>query len=162
MELDSYVLSQEDLDWATLLSDWWTTRLPVELTVPLVNRFGEPILVFKDNSVHRLDLERSVVERLADSWEDFATRADVGTNADEWLRMSEIDRARRAGLLLDTGQCYGYAMPLVLGGQASLENTRVKSIREYYSFLADLHRQISDLPDGTNIQLNILDGTQPR
>ena len=152
MDLNDYILSQEGLDWSALLADW-EHLLPPELTVWMVNRFGEPILVFEDGTIHRLDLDGGVVERLADSQAAFATAADDERTAEDWFRISEVDQAVAAGLVLEPRQCYGHAVPVVLGGECTATNTRVKTIEEHFAFLADLHRQIRDLPDGAQIRL---------
>ena len=106
MDIGEYLLDREGLDWSRLL-EHWDHLLPDELTVWFANRFGEPILVFEDGSVHRLEPR----------------------------------------------QCYGYGVPVILQGEYTLENTRVLQVEEQYAFLADLHRQIRDLPDGTQIRL---------
>lgn len=152
MNLADYILEHEGLDWPALLSDWEHLVPPV-FTVWMLNRFGEPIFVFEDETVHRLDLDGGVVERLADSRDAFAVAADEGGNAEHWFRVSDVNQAVAAGLMLGPEQCYGHAIPKVLGGECSAENTRVKQIAEHFSFLAQLHRQIHDLPDGARVRL---------
>ena len=66
-----------------------------------------------------------------------------------------IDRLVAAGMLLGFGQCYGYTISPVLGGDYSVENTFVIPIEEHYSFNADLHEKIRDLPDGTPIKFKV-------
>jgi hypothetical protein len=143
MDIGEYLLDREGLDWSRLL-EHWDHLLPDELTVWFANRFGEPILVFEDGSV---------LQRLADSREAFASAIDEGQNAQHWLRISEVDRAVAGGIRLEPRQCYGYGVPVILQGEYTLENTRVLQVEEQYAFLADLHHQIRDLPDGTQIRL---------
>lgn len=152
MNPKDYLLEADGLDWAMLLADW-EHLLPPELTVWFVNRFAEPIFVFEDGTVHRLDLDGGVVERLAESRDAFAAAADEGQNAERWFRSSEVDQALAAGLVLGPQECYGHAVPVVLGGACSAENTRVMEVAEKFAFLADVHRQIRNLPDGAQVRL---------
>ena len=151
MNVNGYLLDPSDVDWATLLGHWHHL-LPEEVEVWFVTRFGEPVLVLGDGSVHRLDIERAALERLADSRYDLPRVLDEGGATDIFM-MELVDAAANAGMTLGPDQCYGFATPVILGGEYVAENVRVKSIAEYYAFLADLHEQAHDVPDGTPIRL---------
>jgi Domain of unknown function (DUF1851) len=66
------------------------------------------------------------MERLADSRDDFATRIDVGDNANNWLMIPLVDQCVAAGLTLSQDQCYGYKIPPIevgqCGGRYAVEN----------------------------------------
>ena len=156
MNLSDYLLPQEGLDWSRILSPWGRL-LPDEVTVWFANRFGEPFLVTQEGAVHRLNVELGELERLAESREDFALRVDGVGVAQDWFMTPMVDAAEQAGLKLEAGQCFGFAVPTVLGGAYDVENVRVKSMAEYHAFLAALHDKIKDLPDGTEIQLHFED-----
>jgi hypothetical protein len=49
----------------------------------------------------------------------------------------------------------GATLPFVLGGAYSIENLRLKHYKENLYFNASIASQISDLPDGTPIVLDI-------
>jgi len=48
------------------------------------------------------------------------------------------DRCVNAGITLAEGQCYGYRIPPLLGGEYTPENIYPTDIAQYYSLLADL------------------------
>ena len=150
MDLNDYIIDHEGFDWATILEPW-EHLLPEVCTVWIVNRFGEPTLMFDDGSVHLLDLELGAVKRLADSRDALGKLADDAQYARNWLQAAGTEAAEAAGMQLGPGQCYGYAQPLVLGGTGSVDNIRLKPIAEYYAFMAGLHGQIADIPDGGRV-----------
>ena len=158
MNLADYLLEMDGLDWVELLSNW-DDLLPTELTVWFANRFGEPFLVFEDGSVHRLDVDGGVIERLAESRDAFAARIDEGDNADEWLRISDVDAAVSAGLTLSPGRCYTYLPPFVLDDGDPKRRPCVLPLIEAHGVLADIHRQLRDVPDGAPIVLR--EGPRP-
>jgi len=58
-----YLIDQQGLDWAKLLSTWhWL--LPREFTVWLVNRFGDLFIAVDDSTVHMLDIGAERLRRL--------------------------------------------------------------------------------------------------
>jgi hypothetical protein len=43
-----------------------------------------------------------------------------------------------------------------LGGEYDIGNIKPVDIRDYLDFLADVHQQIADLPDGARVELRVL------
>jgi len=150
MNLSNYLLDQEGHDWSDILSDWdWL--LPSEFTVWMVNRFGDVIFVSADRAVHLLDIGAALVKQLAVSREEFIAKVDVDDNADNWLLISLTDKCVASGLKLDRGQCYSFKLTPVFGGEYIVENIHVIDFEVNFSLLAQIHRQIRDLPDGTQV-----------
>jgi hypothetical protein len=161
VDLRDYILPADGLDWVALLAPW-DPLLPDELTPWFLNRFGEPLLVFADGSVHLLIPELAKLERLAPSRHALASVIDEGGRAEALLRLSEVDVLVRRGLTLAPGQCYGFSIPLLMHeGRRTVENVRVWDIPLYFAFLADVQRQARDLPDGTKVRLRPR-STRPR
>ncbi|WP_227818216.1 DUF1851 domain-containing protein [Nitrogeniibacter aestuarii] len=152
MNISDYLIDQAGHDWAAMLSDWaWL--LPEDLTVWMVNRFGDIIFVPDDGSVQLLDIGAGVVTPLADSREAFCTLIDTGDNADNWLLISLTNECVAAGLTLPPGQCYSFRVAPVLGGKYEVGNIEVVDLAVNYGLLAQIHQQIKDLPDGTRVNL---------
>lgn len=156
MALLDYLIDQAGIDWNAVFRPWhW--RLPPTFTLWLVNRFGDAFIVSDDGSVHVLWTDSGACERLADSRDQFATLLDSGNHARDWLLIPLVDRLVAAGLVLGTGQCYGFKMPPIVGGDYVVSNVVVYSLAEYLAFLADFHQQVKDLPDGQNVTFRFVD-----
>lgn len=153
---DDYIIDHSNVDWPGMLSPWHRL-LPQDFTVWLMNRYGDLFVVMDDSSVWMFDVGCGTFERLAISRDDFCNQLEIDENRNNWLMVPLIDRLVAAGMLLGSGQCYGYTISPVLGGDYSVENTFVIPIEEHYSFNADLHEQIRDLPDGTPIKFKVVD-----
>lgn len=152
MNLSDYLMDQQDQDWAGILADWaWL--LPSDLTVWMVNRFGDIIFVPDDGTVHFLDIGAGSARQLAGSREEFFTQIDVGENADNWLLISLTDNCVASGLTLGPGQCYTFKVAPVFGGKYVPDNVGVGDLVATYSLLAQIHKQIKDLPDGAKVRL---------
>ena len=154
MLLTDYLIEQQGKDWAELLSGW-VPPLPESFTVWMVNRFGDVFAVFEDGSVHMLDLGTGVLERLADSREQFCDLVDQEDNAKAWLMIPLTDACRNAGFTLSDNQCYGFKVPPILGGKYEMENVVPCDLSVQYSFMADIFRQTKGLPEGTKVEIVI-------
>lgn len=118
IDIRHYLIDQAGKDWADLLFGY-AGILPAAVTLWMVNRFGDLIIVFEDGSVHLLDNGSRVINRLASTHDEFIQLIDEGDNAENWLMISVVDRCVRAGL---RNQCYGFKMPAILGGNYELAN----------------------------------------
>lgn len=119
----------------------------------MVNRFGDVILVTADGRVSYFDSVVGEVRQIAASREDFASRA--GDNAGDWFMIPLVDACVAAGLVLQAGECYGYIISPALGGEYAASNVRPIPLAEHYALHADIHEQIKDLPDGTEVELRV-------
>lgn len=155
LSIHDYLLPQDGIDWSAVLRSWhWL--LPREFTLWMVNRFAECIIVVADGSVHSLHVGEGELERLADSRDDFAERIDWENNANDWLMMPLVDELVAAGMTLGPGQCYGFKLPPIVGGSYGRENIAVKSIEDYLGGFGSIHKQLKDLPDGTEVVFKII------
>lgn len=156
MNLEDYLTKQSGHDWGELLTEWhW--RLPADFTLWLVNRYGDLFLVLEDDSVHMLDTSGGTLECVADCRDVFSTKIDQGDNANQWLMIPLVDDCVGAGLVPGPGQCYSFKQSLVLGGEYSISNTEVCDLSIHYSIHGQIHRQIKDVPDGTNVNIRVDD-----
>lgn len=155
-----YLLDTSGRDWETLLAAWaW--RLPPEFSVRLVNRFGDLFLSLPDGSVRMLDVGGGLLERIADSWDDFREGLLDPDTAENFLLIPLVDAAVQAGLHLAPDRCYCFKRPVVLGGEYAPSNVGTISIDEHYAFTGSLHEQLRDLPDGTPIEFEIVNDPPP-
>lgn len=119
-QLAKYAIEHADVDWPHLLS-YWAWLLPREVTVWIMNRFGDLFLVLGDSSVHVLDVGMGSLRRVADDRDDFAVRIDEGDNANDWLMIPLVDKLVESGLLLRPGECYSYLELPILGGDYTVK-----------------------------------------
>lgn len=155
MNIQDYLIDQAHLDWSELLQSWgWL--LPGNFTLWLVNRFAELIMVYEDGSVHMLRSDAGEVIRLADSRDHFSNLIDLDDNAADWLLIPLVDQCVASGMLLREGQCYAFKLPPLLGASYELDNIYAAHIAEYLPYLADIHKQLHGMPDGTKVKIKIV------
>ena len=153
MSIEDYLIN-DNVEWSQVLAPChWL--LPSELTVWLVNRFGDLFFVLDDGTVHLFDVGCGSIEQVAESRDDFCDKIDQDDNANQWLMVFLADQLVAAGKILPPGHCYSYVVSPVLGGEYTVENTMIIPIHEHYGLHAGIHQQIRDLPDGTPVRIRI-------
>ncbi|HEX4612513.1 MAG TPA: T6SS immunity protein Tdi1 domain-containing protein, partial [Urbifossiella sp.] len=88
---------------------------------------------------------------------EFCARIDEGTTAHEWLMIPLVDQLVAAGVVLAPGTCYGFKTPPVLGGEYAVDNVGPLPIPDYLGAYGSIHKQLRDLPDGTQVVLEVTD-----
>jgi len=154
MSIHDYLIDHREFDWRSFFAEW-TWLVSNEFTVWLMNRFGDLFLVFDDGSVRMLDVGAGTLKQVANSRDDFRAQVDEENNANEWFMIPLIDQLVAGGVTLEEGQCYSYKKLPVLGGDYTVDNTCVLPVAEHYGAFGSIHKQIKDLPDGTEVVIKV-------
>jgi hypothetical protein len=153
-KLTDYLLDTEGANWGDLLASWaWL--VPPQFTIWLTNRFGDLFMVLDDDSVSMLDVGSGSLQRLADNRDHFSDLIDQDDNANNWLMIPLVDKLVEGGIQIGPGECYSYVQLPVLGGDYTVQNTRVVSLAQHYKAFGPIHQQIKDLPDGTRVTFRV-------
>jgi hypothetical protein len=155
VSIHDYLLDQSAVDWPAVLEPW-TWLLPDDFTLWLANRFCDLFIVTSDGSVHMLDVGAGTLSRLADNRDDFCSKIDEGDNANHWLMIPLVGQLVAAGIHLLPGQCYGFKIPPVIGGEYTIENCAAISIPDYLGSTGSIHDQLRGVPDGAHVRLRVI------
>jgi hypothetical protein len=74
-------------------------------------------MVTTDGSVHQLLIGEGTFTKVAQSRAAFTQKRDENGNANDWLMIPLVDQLVAAGIILEHGQCYGFKVPPILGGE---------------------------------------------
>jgi hypothetical protein len=74
---------------------------------------------------------------------------------EEWFKEADEQAAAGRGLKPNAIQCIGFSVPLVFAESGSPDTPYVADLYEHISFLGDINRQISSLPDGAKVRLHV-------
>lgn len=133
--INDYLIEPTGHDWPALLASSMKL-LPEGAGVWAVNRIGDVIGVAADGAVYWLDVGTEQVARIAASRDDFMVKINEGSNAKQWLATPLIDDCVAAGMTLQPGQCYGFKVAPLLGGDYVVENMEPMALAEHYTRLA--------------------------
>ena len=146
-DTDVYRLDTTGVDWGNALRTWrWL--LPPRFSVLYVNYFADLTLLFEDGSVHWLDVWNGCLMRLGDNRDAAAEWILNEDNARVVLVLPVVNLLRRKGVLLQPGQCYGFKVPLVSGGEQKLANIGPMPLVEYLIAQGEVHERHQVQPLG--------------
>jgi hypothetical protein len=147
---DDLLIEDPTLDFQRLLADWkWL--LQGQYRVVAGTKFGDWFIERPNGAVEILDATDGSLRQLAESTAAF--RASINTQArqEEWLLSLLVLSLHEKGVIPGPGQCYGFKIPLILGGKAITDNVQVMDLVVWVSLCGQLHEQLSRLPPGGRI-----------
>ena len=159
MLIQDYILDHDSVDWQAMLAGW-SWLVPPSFTLWIVNRFCDLFIVTPDGAIHMLDVGAGTLAKVANDRADFARRIDEANNANQWLMLPLVDQLAASGATLLPGQCYGFKIPPVMGGQYSIENCADISISDYLGATGSIHKQLQNVPDGSQVVLKVINPPQ--
>jgi len=141
-----------ELDVERLLGEWkWLCAEPVKLVAR--NVFGDRFLREINGTIFRRNAAAAKRTKVANSEVEFRELARRKEMRDEWFAETDELAAASRGLMPNKAQCIGFTTPLVFQEAGQFNSPYVTDLYEYVSFLGDLNRQLSVLPDGAKVRL---------
>ena len=106
-----------------------------------------------------LDTGTGLVEQVASNRGQFEETVRSSPDlVDEWFLPPLVKRLHAAGKKPEAGECYGFTiLPVFAEGKYDVENMFVVPVKEQFVGMADVHRQLADLPDDTAVQVKVVD-----
>ena len=137
--------------WSWLVSEPWTLLV--------CSMVGGVFFEKRDGPVHWLDTGTGLVEEVASSRARFEETVRTSPDqVDEWFLPHVVEKLHEAGKKAGAGKCYGFViLPVFAEGKYDVDNMFVIPVAEQFVGMADLHRQLRDVPDGTAVQVKVVD-----
>ena len=152
--------SVDHLDVERLLSEWrWLC--PHKMTLVARTAFGHLFLRNEAGAIFWLNSDVGKLTEVAGSESQFLEMADTNDKRREWFAEPDIQASARRGLNPNSLQCIGFSVPLMFAESGSPDTAYVADIYDYISFLGDLNRQVSSLPDGAKVRLRVSPSNLP-
>jgi hypothetical protein len=150
----------EGLDVEQLLADWrWLC--PDQMILVARSSFGDLFLRNSAGEVFLLEVAVGKFFRIADSESQFRELAETEQKREEWFTETDQRIAESRGIVPGPLQCIGFSTPIVFAESGYSGNAYVADLYEQVSFLGDLNRQISSLPEGTKVELRVKPEERP-
>jgi hypothetical protein len=143
-------VNPEGVDLDGLLSEWrWLVDDSFEPV--LISALGDLFLRHSDGRIFWLSSGWGQLTEVANSAEEFKQLMVQRENAEEWFVPGLVGDILAAGKRLGPGQCFGYNVPPVLGGEIEPDNFEPTDLQVHFGILGQIQRQVKDLPPSTPI-----------
>ena len=144
-----------DTEALSQLRSAWSWCLPKHFEVLLVTAFGDVFFEVVDEGIYWLNTGTAEVEPIAADRGEFKAKLE-GEEGEEWLLPDLVQELQSEGKVCGPGECYTYAiLPIFAEGKFETWNFKPVAVAEHFGVTADIHRQISELPDGARLEISI-------
>lgn len=109
----------------------------------------------RPGKIFKLDIAIGQMREVAGSEAEFRNLASTKEKREGWFAESAELAAADRGLKPSGDQCIAFKTPIIFAEGGGPDNAYVGSLYEQVSFLGDLNRQLSQLPEGSKVQLRI-------
>lgn len=118
---------------------------------------GDGFLSDPSGAVWWLNTGEAKLSKIASSRNEFQELLKKKENKDLWLMYPLICQFIRSGKVPLLGQCFGFKTLPVLGGKYDADNMIPIKMSEHFGVTGDIHQQIKDLPEGTTVEIKVVD-----
>jgi hypothetical protein len=133
-----------------VVEEWlWLVSKDAEPMLPTA--CGDLFLRLPDGSIAFLDTYVGSCDAVALSYGKWKVMLNEQEKLEAWFRGGLIGDLLESGLKRDPGQCFSPLVPQVVNGSWEPSNFHVCDLLVHLSTLGQIHRQVKDLPPGTNI-----------
>jgi hypothetical protein len=144
----------DHLEVERLLSEWgWLC--PLRMALVARTAFGDLFLRNEAGVVFWLNTAVGKLTEVAGSETEFREMAETSEKRKEWFAEPDLQACAARGLNPTSSQCIGFSVPIVFAESGSPDTAYIADLYDYVSFLGDLNRQISSLPDGAKVRLRV-------
>jgi hypothetical protein len=130
----------------------WSGVEPVEIVTE--NDFGNLILKDKNDHFWRLCPEDVYCDVVAKSIVEYNALIEDDEFLDDWFMPELSAEAEKKLGSLDANRKYYMITPGILGGEYEGKNLKITTLAKTIRFSGDLGKQVKDLEDGAEVQIN--------
>ncbi len=133
----------------------WTGLVPLRIVKR--NLFGNLLVEHENGTVWRITPEELTCELVTDSVHSLPALFSEAEFHEDWEMEGLVHRAELAAGRLEDSEAYCLQLPIPLGGNYNAESIVKLDLVVLHRFAGETAHQIRDLPDGTEIQIRIVD-----
>ena len=140
------VINQINESWS------WVIEKPKQVLA--INKFGNILVRNESDLIYRICPEELEAEVVAEGKDNYLALIKDEEFIEDWEFKPLLDEAIQTLGELEDKQVFCFKTPAILGGEYSIENIGKISFDELISFSGDLAKQIQDVPDGQQVNIN--------
>lgn len=139
-ELESLFIEVQPVDILRAIDGWKWLSL-AGLTVIATSAFGELFLLDNAGTVFQIDTIDGSLRKVATSIRELVAMLDSPQVRDDLLFEGLIAGTRNKGLILESGECYDFEIPPILGGSMGVDEIQKLPFVVKLQIAGQLHEQ---------------------
>jgi hypothetical protein len=135
----------------------WRWKVGGAARLVLLTRAGDAFVRQANGHVWWLECGGGSVTEVATSTAAFEAQLDEPEARSQMLLAPVIEASLRRDGPFPPGSCLGFTQLPILGGSYGLENRWRSPAHEHFALTGDVHRQLRDTPDASQVNVRITD-----
>ncbi len=154
MQIENYLKNIKNLDSQRILKEWrW---LVGDMSILSLTKAGDLLLKDSGNKLWFLDVGNGNIKLISNNFSDLFNRKLNEDVINEVLLPQLIDNLE-SEYRLKSNEVFGYRLLPIFGGHYDNKNMYPLDIYEHYELCGEIHLRIKNLPDGTAIQMKVIE-----
>jgi hypothetical protein len=154
MQIDYYLINFTNLDSKRILNEWYW--LVGDKSIIFLTKAGDILLKDADNKLWFLDVGNGELKLISNDCSDFLNGNLEDKLIQELLLPKLIDDLETE-YSLKFNEVFSYTLLPIFGGKYDSKNMYPLDIYEHYELCGQIHFKIKDFPDGTVVQMKVVD-----
>lgn len=151
-KISKYIVNFDSCNVEKILVEWkWL--IGDSLTPILISCIGDLFLIDTNEKIYWLNTGEGKIEFIAKNRTEFIDKLTNKTLVNEFFMCELVERIFESGILLAQNQLLSYKKLPIIGGEYIVENFYKLTIEEHFSITGEIHRQLSNLQDGTEVKV---------
>ena len=156
INLDDLTVKFSDVP-ADKLTKHWIWLIGKDKTPIIVSAIGDMFLQAGNEKIYWLDVGGGELKLVAEGTLDFEEKLKNFEQVNDWFMIDLTTDLRLSDKKLKEGQLYSYKKLPIIGGDYAVDNFAPLDIVEHFCYTGDIHKQTKDLPDGTKVEIRIVE-----
>lgn len=156
VNLDDLTVKIKDVSVDKLIADW-TWLIGTDKTPIMVSAIGDMFLQDDYKRIYWLDVGVGELKLISERIQDFEEKLKNIEQVNQWFMIDLISELRLSDKQLNKGQLYSYKKLPIIGGDYTVDNFAPLDIVEHFRYTGAIHKRIKDMPDGTKVEIRIVD-----
>jgi hypothetical protein len=135
----------------------WLWKLQDQRRLFLISVVGDLFFIGNKDEVNWLDVGSGDLQTIAEDVDDFKQRLHDSENIENWFLESIVQELYKSGQTLADNEVFSYKTLPIMGGDYNVSNFAPTDMSVHFTLAGQIHEQIKDLPDGTQVNLKVVD-----
>jgi len=153
--IEKYIVKFNE-DFSEKIVENWKWLIGDKLKPILISCIGDLFLIDTEGKIYWLNTGEGEIEIVANDRKEFNEKLRDEVTLNDLFMCDLADQIFESGVSLAENQLLSYKKLPLIGGEYKIENFYKLSIDEHFSIAGEIHRQLSKLPDGTEVKVKFI------
>jgi hypothetical protein len=155
LDYNKYIIPLDDIELNRILKTW-TWLVGENKAVIALTKIGDALLKDTDNKLFLLNTRVGALTEISGNYLDFIN-GNLNKDLFNEILLPGFINTLESKIILKPKQVYCFIYLPLIGGDYIKENIYAGDVYEHYNLTGEIHLQLKNLPDGTEVEFKVAD-----